>query len=208
MAKLLGLDLSTNTGWCLIEDTSPKPILLDYGLVQVDVETMLLYPWKYVDAAERLAEQLRLLIQKHNPDAIYIEETNGGGRASRFSQKLLEYIHIEVLKRIREHHLAAGVKINCIPAFTISSSSWRSAIKLRLTKEDKKNNSLISKAKSAKVSKKSLGVKGKITKKHLAVRYVNEFFGKEFKVKDNDICDAVCLILGVINGAKPEDGSY
>jgi hypothetical protein len=51
-----------------------------------------------------------------------------------------------------------------------------------------------------------LGIKGKVTKKHLSVRWVNETFGFNMKVKDNDICDAVCLGSAYIKGCKVCDG--
>jgi hypothetical protein len=35
--------------------------------------------------------------------------------------------------------------------------------------------------------------RGKIGKKHLSVRYVNDIFGLDFKIKDNDIADSICL---------------
>ena len=34
---------------------------------------------------------------------------------------------------------------------------------------------------------------GKVTFKHLSVQYVNKEFKLEFKLKDNDIADSICL---------------
>jgi hypothetical protein len=80
---------------------------------------------------------------------------------------------------------------------------------MKLTKEDKKNNSLVNKAKkvaaatntSIQAQKAALGVKGKKTWKHLSVEFVNQKYNKQFKQKDNDITDSICLALAYLAGA-------
>jgi hypothetical protein len=52
-----------------------------------------------------------------------------------------------------------------------------------MNKEDLKNN------RDVKAGKK----RGKISKKHLAVRMVNEKYGKKLKLKDNDEADAILM---------------
>jgi hypothetical protein len=53
-----------------------------------------------------------------------------------------------------------------------------------------------------KVDKKSLGIKGEVTPKHLAVAFVNENYGLNFIVKDNDIADAICMGTSYLKGVK------
>jgi Holliday junction resolvasome RuvABC endonuclease subunit len=123
------------------------------------------------------------VVQETNPDIIVIEETNLG--RNRYSQKILEFLH---------HDILLWLKCNKnIPVKYVSTSSWRKSLKLFLTKDDKKNNTKVNKANREGLSKKELGLSGKITQKHISVRFVNALFKLEFKLKDNDIADAICL---------------
>lgn len=148
-----------------------------------------------------MAAQLYELVIRFQPDVVIIEETNLG--KSRYAQKTLEFIHKSLLFQLR-----------AFPGKVIyfSSSSWRQALGLTMTKEDKKNNARLSKAKKyatemgVKLDKKALGVRGKINKKHLALRYVNDTFNLTLKVKDNDAADAICLAAAYLKGATPCDG--
>jgi hypothetical protein len=62
-------------------------------------------------------------------------------------------------------------------------SEWRKIVDLKLSKADKDNNKAVKKKEK----------RGKITRKHLSVRMVNEKFGKSLKIKDNDEADAILL---------------
>jgi hypothetical protein len=70
----------------------------------------------------------------------------------------------------------------------MDTSEWRKIVGLWMSKEDKKNNRQVS------IGKK----RGKITKKHLSVRMVNEKFNKSLKLKDNDEADAILLGLAYV----------
>lgn len=206
--RVLTLDASTHAGWSLFEDSLgvSKPKLLLNGLIENDqpVQRYGPYPGCYVHAAMDIANALFDLVAQHKPEVVVIEETNLG--KNRYAQKLLEFIHAFLLSQL-------------IMGFTgkivyLDSSAWRKAIDLRLDKEQKKNNAKISQAKKnaklygTKISfeKKKLGVRGRITKKHLAVNRVNEVYDLGFKVKDNDRADAICLGLAYFVGAIPADG--
>lgn len=138
-------------------------------------------------------------------DAIVVEETNLG--KNRYSQKSLEFTHAYFLLQMS--------KSICkdVPIVYLSTSQWRTAVGLEMSKEDKKSNAKLSKAKKAvggdvrKVDKKALGVAGKVTKKHLAVRKANELFGLTLKLKDNDIADALLLGTAYFLGAVACDGT-
>lgn len=198
--KLLALDLSTNTGWAVFsgERGQQKPDLIEYGLFRMEQAVLSFsdYPWCFPQAAMAVARKVREQVidlrTRHRLDGVVIEETNLG--RNRYTQKLLEMIHYCVLEVLREQ----GIK----QVWYVSSSEWRRAVDLKLSVEDKKNNGKLAKAKRQGVSKKTLGIKGKITKKHLSVRYVNHLYDLDFILKDNDIADAICLAVGWFRGAE------
>jgi len=175
--KVLALDLSTHTGWAVFESGN----LTAKGLLEVPVlnfnvnkkpEKAPDYPFNLLDASNQMAGLVLNLWKAHAPDVVVIENTVMG--RNRNTQRLLEFIHKSVLEILRFHK---------VKPLYMDPSEWRALIRLRMTKEDLKNNKLVSAGKS----------RGKITRKHLSVRYVNENFGLAFGLKDNDIADAICL---------------
>ena len=90
----------------------------------------------------------------------------------------------------------------------VNTSDWRKVIGGNLTKADKAMNIKVRKLKKAgnKEALKALGVRGKVTKKHVAIRYVNATFGLDLKMKDNDIADAICQGTAYFLGVKHCDG--
>jgi hypothetical protein len=60
-------------------------------------------------------------------------------------------------------------------------------------------NDMVTEAMSHKTIKKDGKRLTHISKKHVSVRRVNEIFGTSFEVKDNDICDSICLCVGYYN---------
>jgi hypothetical protein len=199
--KVLGLDISTSAGWALATESQ----LVDFGHIELEKNVYAYgngqYPWNYDQASEAMSVRLWELALRTEPDIIIIEETNLG--KSRYAQKILEFTHKSLLARLRDWK---GTVIY------VSSSSWRQALGLTMTKEDKKNNAKLSRAKKAaatfgvKLDKKALGIRGKVNKKHIALRYVNENYGLKLKVKDNDAADAICLTAAYFKGALPCDG--
>lgn len=175
--RVLALDVSTKSGWALFEDGklvdsgSIEQISAEDFNVNKDPELSPLYPHNVVDAAEKIGRRLARLSDDLKPNVIVIENTNKG--KNRHTQRLLEWIHLEMVKRIR----------NIAPFFYMDSSAWRSIVGLRLSKDDKKNN------KEVRAGKK----RGKIGQKHLAVRMANELYGKSLILKDNDEADAILL---------------
>lgn len=213
--KVLALDISTKTGYAVLEgEVNQIPQLKSFGKIETHQKVFDYggYPFSFLFAAEDIVGRVMQLILDTKPDVIVVEETNLG-TFSRYKQKILEFLHCSFLRAFHttfvENHHANGVKPE---VYYISSAMWRSAIGLQMTKEDKKNNALLSKAKKLSVEtgksldKGSLGIKGKINKKHLSVRYINTNFGKDFKMKDNDITDGICLGVGFFLGAKVCDG--
>lgn len=184
---VLSLDISTKTGWALFKDRK----LIEYGQLDVGVKDFNVnkhpekagtYPWNLFTAAEDMAGKITQLGYRLKPDKIVIENTVRG--RNRHTQRILEWIHFAVLKTFGNGSVQ-------VPSFCdyqdkivyMDVSEWRSRIQLWMTNEDKKNN------KEVKAGNK----KGKITKKHLAVRYVNKTFDLKLKLKDNNIADAIAM---------------
>jgi hypothetical protein len=94
----------------------------------------------------------------------------------------------------------------------LNTRDWRKTLKIQLTNEDKKSNKEVREAKKratstgTKVDYSKLKARGKIGKKHLAIRYVNQAFGMNLRMKEDDIADAICLVDAYFQGAKPYDG--
>lgn len=214
----LGLDLSTKTGWAVLEEDR----ILKYGTIIHPINgdhTSVLYPHNYVVCASKIASDVRLLVDQYEPHSIVIEETNLGKQ--RYSQKILEFIHAFVSQKI----------FGTAPIRYITTSQWRKTIELTLGDEGKEHNKELKKQKDAYRKKleeeyiKAIGVKeltnkamkkgcdeyvkkhlksfrstvsplakGKITPKHLSVKYVNDKYNLDFKLKDNDIADAICMV--------------
>ncbi len=203
MIKLLALDISTSSGWAYFEDK----VLVEYGPAALDhtVREYGSYPWNFIQATKDMAERLMEIVYRFKPDVIVIEETNMGRQ--RYSQKVLEMIHGFFLSMLSH---ASAIKANVI---YVSSSTWRKAIGMEMSSADRRNNSALSRAKSKAKSKgealdkAKLGIRGKVTKKHLAVRYVNETYNLQLKIGQNDQADAIALGTGYLLGAAPCDGT-
>ena len=196
--KVLALDISSSAGFAYFHGE-----LREYGLTALPniIHSYGQYPWSFHHAAKDMAARLYERVVHFNPDVVVIEETNLA--RARYSQKFLEFTHAYLLELL---------KVKGVTVIYVSSSSWRSTLGLVMSKEDKRNNAKLSRAEKkareagTKVDKKSLGIRGKVGKKHLAIRYVNDTYGLNLKVKDNDIADAICLGTAYILDAPHCDG--
>lgn len=175
--RALALDLSTKTGFAVFDNEN----LVEYGLLRVkvmdfnvnlDPNKSGLYPFNIVDAANEMGHKVASLFLRIKPNEVIIENTVKG--RNRHTQRILEFIHKSTLEELRN----LGTK----PIY-LDPSEWRSEIALRLTTEDKNNNRLVSQGKK----------RGRVTKKHLSVRFANAAYSLSLKIKDNDIADAICL---------------
>jgi hypothetical protein len=165
------------------------------------------YPHNYRKAAAHMAAQIHVMTASSlGYDAIVIEEINGG--KDRYVQKLLENIHTAVLAQYD------GFMPNAPIVYFNSDGAegWRTNIGLVMSKDQKKSNAKLSKAKreaalvGLKPDKQKLGIKGKTTKKHLAVERAKAEYGLKLKQKDNNEADAICLGLAFFNNCIPCDG--
>jgi len=207
LRKILALDLSSNAGFAVILD-EPKPTIIHYGNVVMSrpkIAAFGAFPMCYVWAAEDVAKQCIELVRQHQPDVIAIEETNHG-RASGYSQKFLEYLHFALLQGLVDMIRPDQVKY-------ISTGDWRRTLGIKMSKDDVNNNrkarganKVGSTAAEKKKAREAAGVSGKVTTKHLSVRYVNEHFDQKFILKDNDIADAICVGMAYLKGASVSQG--
>lgn len=195
--RVLALDISTKTGWAIVNNDSGSPVVEEYGTITSDYDMdSIPYPFNYFNRAWAMANQLEQLALQKNPDLIVIEETNKG--KSRYTQKTLEFLHCQLLDRLW-HNFREEVKY-------INTSDWRDVMGVYLSNDDKKQNAKLSKGKRQGKSKKQIGIKGKITKKHIAIRVVEAKFGIKLKQKENDIADAICLGTAACLGVSYCDG--
>jgi hypothetical protein len=206
--RILSLDISTSAGWAILDGPQAKDVLpdiIDSGLVKNPrkVKEHGKYPWSYKKAADWLADELFAVASKNAHlkfDAVVIEETNGS--KSRYTQKILEFIHKATLDRFEGYTVVY-----------VDTREWRSVLGCLLSKDQKKANQKLSKAKreaeakGLKVDKKALGIKGKVTKKHVAINWANEHWKLDLKAKDDDIADALCVGTAFLRGATPSDGT-
>lgn len=171
--KIVGLDMSTHCGWALISDEAG---LLGHGLYETSDKPLnsLVEDYFYMARASSISYQVAGLVMQVQPDYIYIEQTNKG--RARGSQKQLEFIHFAVLYELKKNNWHHKVRY-------IDTSDWRKILNIKMTKDDSKHNKRV----------KSGEIRGKITPKHLAVRWANEMYKQKLKLKDNDIADAMAV---------------
>ncbi len=208
--RILALDYSTHAGYAVFDGDS----LVAHGTLHLGatLKEHGEYPWNYLGAAYGQAAQvLALLVRKYQPEVVVIEETNGS--KNRYTQKLLEFLHCALLIRLFDHHaIEQGRGLPPPVVYYVNTGDWRKNLGIGLTKDQKKANTKLSKAKSVakaagtKLDKKKLGIKGRITKKHAAVAYVNDRFGFKLKIKDNDAAEAICIGLAYLNNVPHCNG--
>jgi len=188
--RILALDASTKTGWALfvdgklVESGALPPVSVNDFNVNRDPHLSPYYPLNVVHAAETMANKIERLLEVYGPlDAVVVENTNKG--KNRHTQRILEFIHFCMLKLFQNRTQKMAY---------MDTSEWRSLVGLWMTKDDKKNNRDVSTGKK----------RGKITKKHLAVRTVNERYKMNLKLKDNDQADAILLGEAYITKRKSQ----
>lgn len=146
-----------------------------------------------------MATQIRELVQRNEAtngeiSKIYLEEINHG--VSRLGQKTLDGAHFILMDEFERHGMIDRVSY----IDSDGAHGWRSRLGLKLNDYDKE----INKKHKAINKRKKKGTPDLIiiTKKHLAMRYVNAQLGTTFNVDenptDNDAIDAIGLGLAVI----------
>jgi hypothetical protein len=186
--RVLSLDASTKSGWALFVDGTLSesgaltPVKIEDFNVNKDPQKSPKYPYNIVRGAQQITAQVLELVRKCGKlDVVVIENTNKG--RNRHTQRILEFMHFCILMMLEE-----------VPQKMVymDTSEWRSLVGLWMSKDDLKNN------RDVKAKKK----RGKISKKHLAVRMVNDLYGKNLKLKDNDEADAILMGQAFVNRSQ------
>lgn len=191
--KILALDLSTKTGWAVLNDEN---LLLGYGTLSRPSDAREL-PGEYSNLtpeytgiwkAGRVAKLIAPLLVKYSPDIIVIERLPSGG--FRHSKEMLYYIHFAVLSMLYLEGYQARVKY-------MEVSHWRSTLGLRLSKDQRQHNKKV----------KGHVARGKITWKHLSVNMANAEYGLSLKLKDNDASDSILIAKSFIIKMKGKNNA-
>jgi Holliday junction resolvasome RuvABC endonuclease subunit len=189
--RVLALDVSSKTGWCLILSHMDGSFSLEaYGQVPKIPCPDEKYPDSYVTWAYLCYDPIEKLFNEYAPDVLVVEETTKSKNS--FSQKILEFAHFLLAKLIKE----TGIK-----NVYLQTGEWRKQVGSYMNNDEKKRNKEITRYKEEHGTKlardKSNKVIGKITKKHVSIRRANEIFGSYFKTplrkKDEDAADALCI---------------
>ena len=184
--RILALDASTKCGWALFENGAyarsgalPQIKVEDFN-VNAEPNHSRFYPYNVVDAARQVAVKVGNLVGETGPDVVVVENTVRG--RNRNTQRLLEFCHLEILRMLR----------NAVPVVYMDPSEWRKIVDMRLSVADKVNNKAVSAGKK----------RGRIKQKHLSVRMVNELYGLDLILKDNDQADAILLGLAYVTRSQ------
>lgn len=164
-------------------------MLLTSGQIKKIDEPAGEYPETYLRWSEMCALPVIKLIEDHKPDIIVIEDTSSGSYSNR-SQRILEFLHFKVLTYI----FANSIKMHYF-----MSEEWRRIIGCKMTKEEALHNKRVRDYKRKNGTKIAYNESGKrigiLGRKHQNVARVNEYFGLNLKLKDNDEADALGLSL-------------
>lgn len=203
--KVLALDISSSAGYAILEKSEKDlPNLLSFGTVAIGKTVFEIspnYPNNYYQASMMMGQKLLALVTSFNPDVIIVEQTVKG--RNRWSQRYLEWMNLAFLDKLTKQY----PEYTKDRLFYIDPSQWRKVLGVGLTKDEKKANAKLSKAKSAaakngkKLDKKALGIKGRVTKKHAAIKWANEAYTLSLIAKDDDIADAIGLGTSYFKGA-------
>lgn len=200
--RILSLDLSTKPGWAIFLDGQLK----DYDTLFLDkkVEEFGDYPFSYANCADEVVDRLfHQVVDMHEFDAVVIEETTAG--RNNYSQKILEFIHLKVIERLREHYWE---KVHYV-----RTGVWRKLTGANQNEEEKRHNARYraAKKKKTKGDKTRVRVNGELTrkldKKDYAIRAFREQFGIQLEKKMEDACEAALIGLAFLKGAPVCDGT-
>lgn len=188
-SRVLALDMSTKTGWAVVDMDEDGFSLIDCGTLTQESEPEGRYPENYLDWSGKCIGHIEKLIVEYKPSELVIEETAKGSK-NNMSQKIVEFIHYELAV-----HFARGL-LKDVPRTFFLTEEWRRICGCRMNDEEKKQNAEVrkQKKKGIKVCKDKEGKRiGIIGKKHVNVRRANEVYGLELILKDEDRADALLL---------------
>jgi Holliday junction resolvasome RuvABC endonuclease subunit len=185
--KLLALDLSSScTGWALFNIEEKQ--LLSFGSIPKRSGKGKTKYRKLLNSLRNMVSDVLDVIKVHEPDKIVIEEINRG--SSRLGQKTLDGVHFLLLDKLEDYI----DKVNYIDSD--GKVGWRTKLGLKLSPIQKlKNKELKQLNKQLKTKIKNKNI---ITKKDLAIDYVNKRFNLQLSLEQNDIADSIGLGIAFI----------
>lgn len=151
--RILALDLSSKTGWALLEDQT----VLCFGSVTAPKPAAKLRsPYDIVNQALRMGALVRALVNDHKPECIVTEQTNQAKKQNRREdQKLLEFIHFAVIQAVMPMRMVY-----------LDSRLWRKAVGITLTAEDSARNKAIKKKRAELKAALKAELEREITERH------------------------------------------
>lgn len=188
-SRVLALDMSTKTGYAVIDIEGDSFELVDCGTLPKESEPEGLYPTNYLEWSHRSFSHIEEIIEKYEPDEFVIEETAKGSK-NNMSQKIVEFIHYELALYFRD------TDEDKRPRTYFLTEEWRRIVGCKMNNDEKKQNAEVRKQrkKGIKVCKDKDGKRiGLIGKKHVNVRRANEVYGLDLILKDEDRADALLL---------------
>lgn len=187
VSRILALDMSTKTGWAVVDVYEGKFELVECGTLTKISEPEGEYPINYLHWSGACFNSIEELIYKYKPDEYVIEETAKGSK-NNMSQKIVEFIHYELALFFRD----GGDK----PKTYYLTEEWRRICGCKMNDAEKKQNANVRKQrkKGIKVAKNDEGKRiGIVGKKHVNVRRANEVYNLDLILKDEDRADALLL---------------
>jgi hypothetical protein len=203
--NILSLDLSTKTGWAYFEEGK----LQECGTLFADKEPAKKdewpwregYPWDFIKRARDVVNRISTLFFQMSPDVIVIEETTGS--SNNYSQKILEFIHHDLL-------MLLSMGTQKIKVDYVRTGVWRNIVQATQNDEEKKWNAKIGRIKK-KTGKRLAKIDGKVVRKldrkDYALRAFERHFNQKLDRKMNDACDAALVGLAYIKGCPVCDGT-
>jgi hypothetical protein len=200
---ILSLDVSTKTGYACVEyDEDGIKKIHDMGVLeQIPQPKGFSYPLSYVVWANIVYGTIvEKVLRKHsNASHLVVEETAKGSK-DNMSQKILEFIHFQLANYVDPYIDMGSVGPREHPYQTIRyfmTEEWRRITGCQQNAEEKKHNakrSRLKKKQGGTVIKDENGKRlGRVTKKHVTIRKMNEIFDLDLILKDEDIADALGL---------------
>lgn len=203
--RVLSLDLSTKPGWAYFEDKK----LHELGTLHVEKKPAdegdwpyrTGYPWDYIKQARDVVNAINTLFFQFTPDVIVIEETTGS--SNNYSQKILEFIHHDLIMLLSMGSSRIEVKY-------VRTGVWRNIVGAKQSDEERKWNAKIARIKK-KTGKRLAKIDGKVVRKldrkDYALRAFEDIFGEKLEYKMNDACDAALVGWAYIQGCPVCDGT-
>lgn len=189
-SRILALDMSTKTGWAVLDVEDNHFKLIDCGTLPKESEPdSPPYPENYLDWSGKCIGYIEKIFQQFKPDEIVVEETAKGSK-NNMSQKIVEFVHYELAMQFTTGMMKG------IPRTYYLTEEWRRIVGCKMNDEEKKQNAEVrkQKKKKIKVAKDDDGKRiGIVGKKHVNVRRANEVYGLDLLLKDEDRADALLL---------------